>query len=361
MRWANGGRLPQIKQIIDKFQIYNQILVRNRDIITSFGSPVTFWRNQSLSPIGRFPSGNVTKCYCWVSPAEGQGTNPVQKVSPDRTHILCSGTGVLDVEGKGGGYQKYGYREHIFSTPTKYTLSSKNLVINSMQKNDRYDCYNISGASLDETLTSERITLEKFKDVNYCLIRDSVNATTGNITYSYSIDDINWVTLTTATYSNATIANKYATIVLPVGTQYIRFKIRIRKVNANAPSPSFNSIRFRYRNMLSLAEIDPRFSTITYPAFLASREQISQYVESGPENGGWKTKFTNRWWVLPDATIENSDLIKFLQGTFEGQMFTVNSLLKYTYGNNTQILHRGFEAELIRDSDDVVQIAYYLL
>jgi hypothetical protein len=179
--------------------------------------------------------------------------------------------------------------------------------------------------------------------------------------YLYSVDRTNWTQLTTTTYTDNLLANKESTLVLPSTTTQIQFRIILRKKALNVPSPQWNSIRFRYRQGYTLAEIDPRFSTYTYPSFLASREQSTAIIEGSTDHGGWVTKFPLKFWVLPESTVENADVIQFLAGTYQGMLFATSDVIKYTYGNDTQILHRGFKAELIRDNHDVLKIAKFLI
>ena len=333
------------------------------------GTPCTFWRNMAITSTGTYRT-NMTKCYCWASPIEGGGSVSTQAVQPDRRHFLCYGTGILDTDDVGGvglivggGYQKYGYREHIISTPTKgLDRSSNNLIISG----SRGSCYVISGNSISETLTSPRYQLFNFKEVDYLLINEDINNTQNRIEYSYSTDDTNWISLVLSEYNPAftlseKIANVQAALDLPEGTEYIRFRIRLRKKTVTSPSPKWNSIKFRYRNMLNFNEIDPIFSDVSTPAFLAAREQQSTVVEQVDGGVGWETRFPLRFWTLPDAAIEDTDVIKFIKGTYKDRMFEVNDLIKYTYGEMAYILHRGFEANYIRDNLDLLGIVHYLI
>lgn len=359
MKWS-APRVPDIKLITDRFHLYDRILQRNLALIQGFGTPCTYWRNKAISPIGTSPDITTsTKCYCWSNPVDGGGTTSNQTMQPQRDHFLCSGNGWLDVAGGGGGYQKYGYREYLFSTPSVLTASSKDVIISGT----RGSSYILSGSSITGTLTTERLTLTNFKDVSYLMVNDESDSSINRVEYSYSLNDITWIplVLTNTTGITRNIASRQASLVLPVGTGNIRFRITLSKRTATVPSSKWNSLRFRFRHLLTLAEIDPRFEDILIPAFLASRDQISQIVEGSAQNAGWVTRFPIKWKTLPDADIENSDIIRFLKGTFSGLNFETHDLIKYTYGESTQILHRGFESLLIRDGNDVLKIAAYLL
>jgi len=342
MRWAHGDRLPSIKTVMDRYRILNRMVDRNRTKMWAAGSPCTYWRNVSVDKMGALVQ-NQTKCYCWATPAGGDS----QQSAPDRKHFLCMGTGMLS------GYQKYGYHEIALSTPSNLTKSSPNLVISG----DRGSSYILSGTTLAETLTTERLALTRFKDVTFFLANESTDKDQNRIEYEYSTDDITWTTIVMTDYVSP-LANKQGALSLPANTEYIRFRVRLKKRVATATSPKWNSIRFRYRNHVMIKEMDPRFN-LAMPAFLAAREQQSRYIEQGEY--GWITKFPVEWWTLPDADILNTDIITFLQGTYSGYKFQVKNLREFAYGENLQILHKGFESSLIRDKNELLGIIHYLM
>ena len=340
MRWS-APRLPDVRSVSDRFQIYNTVINRNRAIITGSGSPTTYWRNQAITPIGTINT-SLTRCYCYDT----------QATAPDKKHFLCQGTGYLE------SYQKYGYTEIIFATPTTGITKTTNVVISGT----RGSAYSISGSGTSETITSARYTLTNFKAVDYFFANEQTDLVNNRIEYSYSLDDINWIPIVISTYalfSTIPIANKTATLSIPSGTQYIRFKIVMKKKTVTSPSPAFNCIRFRYINQYTLAEIDDRFDYITTPAFLASKEQVSQQVEQG--EFGFTTTYPLRFWVLPDAVLWEGDVIQFLVGTLAGYKFECKSIIPYLYGPYQQLSHRGFEAAFIRDKNDLLGITHYLL
>lgn len=351
-------KLPDVRGIIDRYHIYERILDRNYVKLAGAGTPCTFYRNQSITPIGNLPKDGI-KCYCWSTPTG----DPNQKAQPDRSHFLCMGTGYISIyqnnsEFAGiGGYQKYGYVEHTFSTVSGLTASSANIIIGG----ERNSSYSITGNSLSETLITNNLTLTRLKEVNYFLANDITDTITNNnrITYSYSLDNgTNWINLTMTDYTASKLANRIATFTLPINTEHIKFKITLQKRNTTSVSPKFNSIRFRYRNMFALKEIDPRFD-VNIPSFLAAREQQSQEISQGQY--GWSTKYPLNFWTMPDANVENADLIKFLQGTYADYIFETSQVRKYTYGPFTQITHKGFEGGLLRDENDLLGIVHYFI
>ena len=344
---------------MDRFHILDRTVNRNKVKIWAAGSPCTYWRNTAITSLGKRPDNEV-KCYCWSDPDTGDDT---QISSPDRKHFLCAGTGIVGggaISGIGedlpavGGYQKYGYVELIQATPSNLTKSSSNLVITG----SRGSAYAISGGSQTETLTTERFSLYNFKEVDYILMNESIDADQNRIEYSYSTDDIIWSDLILTNYTSSPIANRQSELILPEGTEYIRFKITFKKRYTTSQSPKWNSLRFRYRHHITLTEIDPRFN-ISIPAFLAARQPQSKVVEQGEY--GWTMKFPLEWWVLPDADIQNSDIIMFLQGTYGEYRYQVKDLKDYVYGQNLQILHKDFTSNLIRDENELLGIIHYLI
>jgi len=336
MKWTTD-RLPHIKGVMDRYHILDRMVNRNRTKMLAAGSPCTYWRNSATALTGTIVTG-LTRCYCWGA----------QEGTPDRTHFLCMGTGYLE------GYQKYGYTDIVIATPSNLTKSSNSLIISG----ERGSYYIISGTSTSETLTTERITLNDFKDVTYCLINEVADYAINKVEYYYSTDDTSWTQMTLTSTGGMKIANKQASLTLPEGTEYIRFRITLRKRTAGALSPKWNSIRFRYRRHIKLYEMDNHFD-IQMPAFLASREQQMRGITATEH--GWTIVFPLEWWVLPDADVKNTDIIGFLQGKYAGYRFEVKNLREFTYGANLQVLHKAFESVYIRDEHALMGIVHYLI
>lgn len=340
MKWSTP-RLPDVRRVSDKFQVYNTIINRNRAIITGSGSPTTFWRNQSITPVGTINT-SLTRCYCYDAQAN----------TADKKHFLCAGTGFLEA------YQKYGYTEVIVATPTVGVTKTANIIVSGT----RGSAFTLSGTSLSETITSPRYTLTNFKAVDYFFANENVDLVNNRIEYSYTTDETTWIPLVLTVYSNYStipIANKTATFTLPEGTTHIRFRAVLKRKTSASPAPAFNCIRFRYRNQYNLGDIDDRFSYINMPAFLASKEQVTQQVEQG--EFGFTTSYPLRFWVLPDALIWEGDVLQFLVGTLAGYKFECKSLIPYLYGPQQQLSHRGFESAFIRDKNDLLGITQYLI
>jgi hypothetical protein len=300
------------------------------------GTPCTIYKNVANTFYGIAPT-TETKCYCWDE----------EKAQPDRSHFLCLGTGYL------GGYQKYGYQEHVVSTPSAVTKDTFIAIAGPSGS-----CFTISSnAERQGTITTERFSLTRCEAFDRFLINDKTDPTLNRISYYYSTDDITWNEITTSTYSTNNLANKQGTFSLAKGTAYIRFRIILLKRTTASPSPEFNSIRFRYRNQKNLIDTDTTYP-ITYPAFLAAREQQSIEISEGPY--GWATIRPLRWWVLPEATIENFDIIQFLQGSCEGEFYEIQKTMPHYHGPQLKITHRDFESAFLRDKHDVLKIIQYL-
>jgi len=341
MRWTLE-RLPNIKKVVDKYKIYERILARNLEKMRGSGSPCTSWTNVGITKIGLLNQTEI-KCYCW---SNMDGTN-AQIGNPDKRHFLCMGTGFLR------GYQKYGYCEEVISTPSPVTLSS-GIVISG----NRNSTFILSSTNLLEgTITSQRFQLDKFIEFDRFLCNDAIDATKNTVVYQYSLDDITWNDIT-VTPSTHPLGNKSGSITGLQRGDSIRFRVILRKSRVDAPSPKFNSLRFRYRTMLKLCDIDPAFDDIPIPAFLASREQQTREITQGEH--GWTVKFPLRWWTMPDSGIYNDSIIKFLKGTFKDYIFVIKNLYEYTYGEDLKLLHYGFESDYIRDYTDLLGIVHLL-
>lgn len=337
MRWSNPVRVD-IRGVIDRHQLYYRQININRAKMRGAGTPATYYRNTAITFYGT-PPKDAIKCYCW-----GEGTD---KEQPNRSHPLCMGTGYLS------GYQKYGYEELVISTPSNVTKST-NVVISDKNK------FIISGSvtSIQETITTEVFQLSNFYGVDRLLVADAIEPDQNRVDYYYSVDGSPWVQLTFETYSSTRLGNKQATnFSLYANPKTIQFRIILRKRVASAQSPRFNSLRFRYRNQLSLLEIDS-IHKIEIPAFLTSREQGPIVVEQG--EFGWKTTQPFQWWVLPEAHIENGDIITFLKGEFKDQKYEVQELTPYTHGPEMIVTHRQFKANFVRDNKDIVPAIEFL-
>jgi len=361
VRWAHFDRLPNVLNVMNRFHVLDRTIDRNRVKMAASGSPCTYWRNTAVSSLIKRPS-NELPCYCWVPP-QGCDTSVADRASPDRGHFLCMGTGILgggSISGIGddlpavGGYQKYGYVELTISTPSEFTRSSNNIVISGK----RGSKYVITGDSTVESLTTERYELYNFKDVNHFLINEAIDPDQNRIEYEYTTDDSNWVQLTLSPYTDSKLANKKAEFNLPEGTEYIRFRITLRKRYSRSQSPRWNSIRFRYRIHKTLYEIDSRFN-IHVPAFLAARQAQTKEIEQGEY--GWKVKFPLDWWVLPEADIQDTDVMMFLQGLYANYRFQIQNVKEYVYGQYLQLLHKDFRTELIRDKHSLLGIIHFLI
>lgn len=350
MRWGNPFRVDP-RSVIDKYKIYNRILNRNRAKMRGAGSPCTLFRNSAITLYGTAPE-NLTKCYCWSKADDDDNAIEINS-QPRKDHFLCMGTGYLQ------GYEKYGYETFVVSTPSDLTYSSSNIMIGKDSKGEP-DRIIISGSSLTESVETENFTLTNFQEVDYFLAKDREDRDVNQINYYYSTDDgSSWTEITMIDYDTTKLGNRQSSgFSLPGGTTQIKFKIELRKNGSNNPSPRFNSIRFRYRNHVSIYDMDPRFE-IQIPAFLAAREQVTLEVTQGEY--GWKTTRPMRWWVLPEARIEEGDVIQFLQGEFINQKYEIQNLVQHTHGPDLQILHRNFESAFLRDNKSIIRIVDLLI
>jgi hypothetical protein len=344
MKWSQV-RIPDVKRIVDRYNIINRTLDNDNAILAGFGTPTTAWINTAITKEGTL-TPNIKKCYCWNT----------QSGSPDRTHFLCAGTGSIGVGDNGeGAYQKYGYTDIIFTTVNTCTLSSSNIIkTGSMGGN-----YTLSGNAVSGTITTPRYTLDNLQDVSYFLINDKVD-TTNSIEYYYSTDDVNYIRIYFIDNPNKAteIFSKLGGITLPSGTEYIRFQIILKRNAGSTSSPTFNAIKFRYRKMPIYGVIDTRFSDVAIPAFLSSREAVQNAIEAN--EFGWVTRYPIRWRVGPESDVRNNDVIMFLKGEFINFRFEIKDLVIHAYGDSLQVLHKNFESRYIRDNKDLLGVINYL-
>lgn len=337
MRWTQRAR-TDIRGVVEKFDIYGKVLAESRQKLRGAGTPCTYYQNMSISYYGTAPK-TATKCYCWEN----------QQVAPDRSHFLCLGTGYLE------GYQKYGYAEHTFSTPSPFLSRDAAIVITG----ERGGVYTLSSNTVTQgDLTFNRITLDNFRGVDRFFIKQNVDLSVNEVQYFFTLDDINWIRIPIHAVSNSPLSDFVGDLsvfnLITATSPFIRFRVRFRKRFATSVSPQFNSIRFRYRNQLRLSETDSRYHYVDTPAFLAAREQ--QTIEIAQGDTGWTTRRPLRWWVLPEVNIKNEDLIQFLQGSLAKDFYLVSQLIPSLHGPDLQVLHKDFESVYIRDNNDIIKI-----
>jgi hypothetical protein len=297
---------------------------------------VTYWRNTAVNKIGQMITtdhGGV-RCYCWDA----------NKAQADKRHVLCQGTGWISHL-----YQKYGYTDTIWSTPSNLTLSTPSLI----KSGTRVEDYTLSGNATTGDLTTDRLNFDKLKEITSLLISDKTDPDQNRIEYYYTTDDTTWIPITTQVNTGSKQSNLIAYFNVDPTSTWIRFRIRLRKRLATSPGPLWNYIRLRYRYMINLNEMDDRFS-ISIPSFLAARNNAQQYLEQ--DSTGIKTVFPYKWWVMPEAHIEETDIIMFLIGEFANLKFEVKNLSKYAAGPYAQVTHKDFETRFIRDGEDLLGI-----
>jgi len=347
MRWTAPHRYPDIRRTIDKYGLYNRTLTLLRAKMSGAGSPCTYWKNDSLTIYGTY-NPNLTRCYCWKKTEGTEIAVTQEQSSPTKDHFLCMGTGML------GGYQKYGYTEIVFSTPSTYTVSAAALTVGN-DTNGQPDKFMLSGTTTSASIDTQNYTLTNFKDINHFIVKESTDTNANRIEYFYSIDNgSTWAQITMIAYTSTRLGNKQASgFTLPVGTTQIKFRATFKKKTATSTSPLLNSIRFRYRNQPTLVELDTRFD-VEIPSFLTCREQVTTEMNETKE--GLKTTRPMRWWVLPEAYVKNTDIIMFLQGVFRNEKYEVQNLVNHTHGPDLQVLHRSFESAFLRDRYDIIRI-----
>jgi hypothetical protein len=216
----------------------------------------------------------------------------------------------------------------------------------------------MSSNVLESSLVTKYIAFTRFQAFDRLLVTDYMDTTQNKVEYYYSLDNITWIKILFSPYTKNNLANFQATnIVIPDGTSGIWFKITLRRRLASSPAPKFNSLRFRYRTIKALRDLNPRYD-FDIPAFLASREQEKSVLTTGAN--GLETTFPLRWWTLPEVDISNFDVIEFREGLYKDNKFLVDNIIRHTQGPELQLTHSAFETKIIRDKTDVQGILYLL-
>ena len=164
MRWGNPFRVDP-RSVIDKYQLYNRTLNRNRAKMRGAGSPCTVYRNSAITLYGTAPEG-LKKCYCWSKSGDDESATEINS-QPKRDHFLCMGTGYLQ------GYDRYGYGSIVVSNPSDLTFSSSKITI-AKDSSGEPDRIIISGSSQNESIETENFELTNFQEVDHFLAKDSL-------------------------------------------------------------------------------------------------------------------------------------------------------------------------------------------
>jgi len=342
MRWPGTYRHDP-RGIIDSFGLYAQVLNLNRVKMQGAGTPCTYYNNTAWDEFGNYNKNSI-RCYCWKEGA----------AHPDHKHFLCMGTGVLS------GYQKYGYREEVFAFPSKEAgdLTTSSAIIGRVNSESIQDSFQISSNLLEGDCFTKRIVMERFLSVDRFIAMDNADITNNKVEYSYSLNNVDWIPIVMEPYIRTKLGNKQSTgFSLPEGTTEIWFRIKLRKKTAAAPSPAWHSIRFRYRKMRTLFDIYPRH-IINEPSFLVGREQTITELKKG--NLGAEIRYPQRFWVLPEVNITNTDVIEFYNGPWAYKKFLIKNVERRLHGPEQFETSKIFETDVIRDNTDVMGILDYL-
>jgi hypothetical protein len=328
---------------MDVHRTFQQALNRNRILLSSLGAPVSFFYFQGNKQIDI--AGNYIKpipCYC----ALDQKGNPKD---PDPNHRACYGTGALP------GFERYGYNTIVISTTTP------NLTLNNVTKNidekGRISKFSLSGNALTGDIISDNYQLTNIKDINFFRFAESVNLEENRIEYYYSPDNGTTYIQIPIDYTNK--LNPVPNLsVIPNTITQIKFKITLRKRFANSSSPVFGYIKFRFRDQYLLSEIDSRFREINIPATLAA-PYINPYLLKQKEVG-IVVDNEPQWWTLPEAAVNNGDVILYLLGHNQGKMYTISNVEVRTYGKIGSVLSLKFNTKLITHDTESLGILKYL-
>lgn len=352
MRWTSSQR-HNLRSVEDKFNLYNQVIEKNHLKMRGTGTPCTYYKNTSMDDLGNF--NNVpTKCFCFAPQISGGAAQPNPR------HALCQGTGVLS------GYQKYGYKEFVYGTPS---IDSHELIktdgIGYFSENGLNKAFQLSATATTGDLTTAAIPLLRYSGVDRFLVDDKFDVINNKVEYYYSLnaDAVlptvpTWTPITMTPYTFNNMATFQGSgIVIPPSATHVWFKARLRKKVVASQSPTFGNFRFRFKTMPNLVALDPRFK-INMPAFLASREQETSFIEQGKT--GWETRFPLRWWTLPEVNINNHDVVEFQKGIYAHKKFLVDNIVRNTHGPELQLTNTSFETVIIRDSTDLMGVLYYL-
>lgn len=328
---------------MDVHRTFQQALNRNRILLSSLGSPVSFFYFQGNRQIDI--AGNYNKpipCYCSLD-KDGKPKNP------DPTHRACYGTGALP------GFERYGYTTIVTATTTP-DLALNN-VMRTIDEAGRLSKFVISGNAIEGTVTTPDYPTTDLKDISFFRIAESINLEQNRNEYYYSSD--NGTTYVRIPIDYTDKLNPVADLsVIPNTITSIRFRVVLKKRTPTSSSPVFGYIKFRFRSQFLLSEIDSRFREINIPATLAA-QYINPYLLKQKEVG-IVIDSEPQWWTLPEAAVNNGDVILHLLGHNQGKMYTISNMEVRTYGKIGSALSLKFNTKLIAQETDSLGILKYL-
>lgn len=311
------------KGVIEAYKIIDRIIDKNEEELKSSGTPMTLWKYYPFGP----------SCTC----------------EKDATCSLCYGTGFLN------GYQKYGYYTYTYAST-------------SVGKQDRFGL-NLSGnvdvIDIPQTTTTSfmltsgtsgyietnwiQIKSPSWNAIEHTFIKAKIFTPPETaITYSFTIDGINWVMITDLTQP----------IPVPPEAETIKIRLTLHRTSVYIPSPAINCFRYRFKTKPNYNLYDQRFKLADIPAFLASK-QVNPMSYMLKQEGN-QVDYLPKFWALPDVKIEAKDIGMFLQGNHKNQRFEFQKIELSEHGEDSRVLHTSWQSRFIFSPDDTLGIAYSL-
>ena len=346
MKYINGAPQFDPRALVDMHRTAEAVWNRHRVILRTIGTPITVFYITGKDQ--KIINGNLVPpqpCFCAVD-RNGKPQNP------DRDHQVCYGTGVLP------GWERYGYKSHVITT-TSYglTLSGSRAVPDPQ---NRLSAFALNDGALSGTIVTPDYPLENFLEFTQWVFKEAVDRENNRNEYEYSIDSgVTWIPIP------IDFSNKLNPVVdMSVFPQpgdvvtTIRFRITQRKRVAAASSPLFGYIKFKYRNMHSLAEIDDGFKEINIPATLMAYQNNPFSLTQG--NSGMYVEQKPVWWTLPESRISNGDVIMYLLGHRRGRMYMCSDVEERTYMKYASPMSISFQTKYIQNEQSDMGVVKYL-
>lgn len=346
MKYINGAPQFDPRALIDMHRTAEAVWNRHRVLLRAVGTPITVFYITGLEQ--KIIDGKLVPpqaCYC----ALDRLGNPQ---SPDRDHHLCYGVGVLP------GWDRYGYKSHVVATTTAgLTLTGSRVIPDDK---NRLSTFALNDGSLVGTIVTPDYPVSNFLEFTSWVFRESVDRENNRNEYEYSIDSgTTWIPIP-INYTNKLNPVVDMSVFPQPGAvvNTIRFRITQRKRVAAASTPLFGYIKFRYRNMYTLAEIDDGYREVTIPATLMAYQNNPFSLTQG--NSGLYVEQKPTWWTLPESRISNGDVIMYLLGHRRGRMYMCSDAEERTYMKYASPMSISFQTKYIMDEQSDMGVTKYL-
>jgi hypothetical protein len=216
------------------------------------------------------------------------------------------------------------------------------------------------GTTTSGTIITPDYPLTNFQEITSWVFKELVDRENNRNEYEYSTDaGTTWVPIP-IDYTNKLNPVVNMSVFPQPGAlvTQIRFRITQRKKTTAASSPQFGYIKFKYRTLPALSEIDDGYKEVGIPATLMAYQNNPFSLTQG--NSGVYVEQKPVWWTLPESRISNGDVIMYLLGHRRGRMYLCSDVEERTYMKYASPMSISFQTKYIMDEKSDMGVVKYL-